>query len=117
MKKLVFLALLWAASLFASEELQKACDGGDWDKCVELGIKYYKGDGVEKDHEKSHQLYEKACETGHNLNGCYRAGAFYAIGQGAEHDHDKALLWLKKACDGNHEKACKMYDRVLHEDE
>ena len=47
MKKLVFLALLGAASLFASEEFQKACDGGDWDKCVELGIKYYKGDGVD----------------------------------------------------------------------
>ena len=120
MKKLLLATMFCAASLsavFANAELQAACDSGDWEKCVELGMKYYRGqDGLEKDHEKAHQLYENACETGHNLNGCYRAGLFYAVGQGTEHDHDKALLWLKKACDGGHEKACKTYERVLHEE-
>ena len=116
MKKVLLASLLAFSGLFGIEELKKACDSQDWEACVKLGVAYYKGDGVDEDHEEAHTLYEWACDKGHNLDGCFRAGSFYFLGHGTEHNHDKAVLYLKKACDGGHEKGCKMYDRALHEE-
>lgn len=123
MKKMFLVAAFCAASLsgvFAetNEELQAACDGGNYDACVDLGQRYYKGtDGLEKDHWKAHEYYDKTCNIGKHPRACYIDGIFHSVGQGSEHNHTRALMSLKMACDGGYEKACKAYDRVLHEEE
>lgn len=116
MKKIFFVLLFMFSCVFGVEELRKACDNNDWDACVNLGIAYYKGEGVEQDYEEAHTLYEWACDKGNNLEGCFKAGTFYAIGQGTEHNNKKALSYLKKACDSGLRKACNMHERILSEE-
>lgn len=121
MKKLLVSAIVFAVGLscaFANpDELQKACDGGDWEKCVELGLKYYRGeDGLTADHWKAHSYFEKSCKEGKSPEGCYRDGVFHLVGFGAEHNLTWSKLHLKMACDNGHADACKMYERALEQD-
>jgi len=42
----------------------KACQGGVAESCYNLGVAYYKGNGVVQDFAKAVALYDKACQAG-----------------------------------------------------
>ena len=67
------------------------CNGGDANKCVELGRIYGEGKGIDKDATKSMAAYEKACSL-KSKDGCRQA----AIG---ESDDKKRLGHLVALCD------------------
>ena len=70
----------------AKEILQKACDGGEMDGCISLGVMYDpSGNGVEKDFSKAVELYKKACDGG-NMHGCRNLVVMYTNGNGVEKD-------------------------------
>jgi hypothetical protein len=47
----------------------RACDGGDYTACAELGKLYAAGRGVRADHERASILYRRACDAGLTM-GC-----------------------------------------------
>ena len=48
---------------------EKACTGGDFMGCSNLGSHYLQGQGVPQDLERARELYEKACNGG-DAKGC-----------------------------------------------
>jgi len=48
---------------------KKACDGGDWQSCTNLGNLYENGQGVLKDLREAAHLHELSCKGGNSL-GC-----------------------------------------------
>jgi TPR repeat protein len=67
------------------------CNGGDANKCVDLGRIYGEGKGIDKDPAKSMAAYVKACSL-KSKDGCRQA----AIGEG---DDKKRLDHLVALCD------------------
>lgn len=47
----------------------QACNEGNADGCLFLGVMYDIGEGVKRDKKKAGELYQKACEMGSGL-GC-----------------------------------------------
>jgi TPR repeat protein/pSer/pThr/pTyr-binding forkhead associated (FHA) protein len=63
-----------------------------------LGVRYEKGDGVDKDEKEAVKWYRKAADQGfalaqYNLAGCYFGGT------GVDKDESESVKWLKKAAD------------------
>lgn len=86
---------------------EKACNGGNFDGCINLGGLYYAGDGVAKDANKAKKLYIKACDLGGSV-GCGAAGNMSNMSK----DRNEALKYFKKACDLGDENGCKAYNKI-----
>ncbi len=74
------------------------CDAGDASSCGILASMYWKGDGGDKDWNKSAALHVKGC-SGDNARSCRYAGRAYRTGQGAKKDEKRAAKLLTKACE------------------
>lgn len=61
-----------------------------------LGVMYYLGHNVEKDHQKSFEYFKAAAEK-NEPNAPAFLGEMYYLGQGVEQNHEEALNWFKKA--------------------
>ena len=75
-----------------------AADLNDKDACCRLGLRYYKGQGVEQDYTRAVELFRKAAEQGNGyamrlLGDCYRSGC------GVEKDCAQAVEWYRKAAE------------------
>ena len=81
--------------------VQKACEGGDMEKCNVLAGMYQLGIMFEKDAAKAMELYEKAC-GGNVYSTCAQAGLQYI----KEFDDKKAEELLTKACDNRVSLGC-----------
>ncbi len=66
---------------------------GDLDAQNYIGIHYYLGLGVKKDHSKAVQWFRQAAERGH-ANAQYNLGIMYENGQHLEQDFTEAYVWL-----------------------
>ena len=89
----------------AMPEYRQACDEGDKDGCVSLGLMYENGDGVSQEYGKPLALYGQACDAG-NAWGCYNLGSLYENAHGVTKDYSKALTLYKQACDGGEMDSC-----------
>ena len=81
-----------------------AADLNDKDACCRLGLRYYKGQGVEQDYTRAVELFRKAAEQGNGyamrlLGDCYRSGC------GVEKDCAQAVEWYRKAAELGHKYA------------
>ena len=86
--------------------LEKACSD-QMQACTGAGYAYLKGIGVEQDLSKSHQLYEKACDSDDPVSqSCLRLGNSYKYGYGAQKSTIKANYYYQKACELGNEEAC-----------
>lgn len=96
-----------------SEDYRLACEGGNLNGCVLLGVMYANGEGVTQDHVRAVQLIRQACEGG-NLYGCVLLGVMYADGQGVTQDDVRAVQLYRQACEGGSARGCAnlgfMYD-------
>lgn len=93
-------------------QAQKAYEDGDYTKALQiweqaatsnhteamynLGILYYKGQGVIQDYNKAREWFEKAVTSG-NAQAMYSLGTLYYEGQGVTQDYAKARGWYEKA--------------------
>jgi serine/threonine-protein kinase len=89
----------------ASPLFDKACSGGGWEACKDLGIMYRYGQGVQEDDSKAASLFAKACDAGNAL-GCTNLGALYANGKGVDKDDTRAAAFYNKACNAGDAMGC-----------
>ncbi|MEQ9918630.1 tetratricopeptide repeat protein [Pectobacterium aroidearum] len=73
-------------------EIQQLANQGNADAQLELGDRYYDGNGVEENDEQAKAWYMKAAEQG-NADAQYEIGAMYFD----EQESAKAIPWFKKA--------------------
>ena len=78
------------------EELKKRANGGNASAQNSLGLRYYKGEGVEQDYSKAREWIEKAANQG-NASAQNNMGYLYEEGKGVEQDYTKAKEWYEKA--------------------
>ena len=78
-----------------------ATEGGDAVSQCNLGWFYLNGTGVEKNPEKSFELFMKAAEQ-KNSRGIYNVALAYANGTGVHKDRVKAVEWFRKAAAYGH---------------
>ena len=81
-----------------------AAKAGNAEAQLELGVRYYFGDGVEVDYETSAKWLRKAAEQGES-NAQYYMGWAYWSGKGVKKDSAEAVKWFHKAADQGHERA------------
>jgi TPR repeat protein len=84
---------------------EKACDLGETDSCVSIGLYYRTGYEIKQDEKKALALYKKACDKG-NMEGCWSFGFMYEYSEGLEIDVKKANEFYKKSCDGGYAEGC-----------
>ena len=63
-----------------------------------LGLRYYKGEGVEQDYAKAVEWFTKSAELGNTL-AMNRIGVCYINGNGVEKDYAKAVEWYTKSAE------------------
>jgi TPR repeat protein len=76
----------------------KKAEQGNAEAQYNLGLNYFHGHGVSRDHEEAVKWYRKAAEQGHaraqdNLGSCY------AKGEGVLRDHKEAAKWFRTAAE------------------
>jgi TPR repeat protein len=87
------------------EAAEKGADEEDAKSMAELGMFYFTGrNGVERDHAKAREWYEKAAARG-EIGAMVSLGIIYAGGYGVERDYGKAREWFTKAEKSGDEKA------------
>ena len=86
-------------------DLYRRAAGGWPDAMIDLGLDYYRGEGVPKDYKqavdwfrKAAEAFRKAAEAGNTLGMVYLAD-MYHNGYGVEKDDKQALSWARKAAE------------------
>ncbi|MCL1945422.1 MAG: sel1 repeat family protein [Firmicutes bacterium] len=86
------------------QQLVDLAESGDTEAQVKLASVYRNGVVVDKDFEKSFQLFLKAAQSGH-AHAQYNLALRYYNGQGVAKDFKQATLWFAKAADQGHVQA------------
>lgn len=92
-----------AAGQSVSELLRKA-EAGDAEAQFNLGVCYYKGQGVGQDYVQIVYWWRKAAEQG-DVEAQFKLGLLYVKGEGVEMDIIQAMFWLEKAAGQGHKAA------------
>ena len=77
-------------------DIAKDAEQGNSDAQFKLGLRYFKGDGVEKDFVQAFSWYKKAAIQGHDYAQCH-LGLCFANGFGVTKDSVQAFSWFKKS--------------------
>lgn len=85
--------------------LEKACESGHNDSCVQLGEIYLTGKYVPVNNSQAAYFISKACEGG-NMYTCSVLGSMHAKGLGVRRNLDNSVKLFTKACDGNDAFGC-----------
>lgn len=83
-------------------EFQAGCDADSAGDCLNLGFRYERGEGVEVDPTKAHDLFDKACVLG-SPAGCY-AQALVLLYE--ENNPVRAHILLEYTCDEQYWPSC-----------
>ena len=79
-------------------------DPRDPDAQFNIGMKYYRGDGVAKDYGKAAQWFGNAADQGHATGQWYLA-LLYFNGYGLPKDQKQAIHWSRKAAESGNQIA------------
>lgn len=90
---------------------KRACDLGGLSGCYALGVKYYRGDGVNKDVKRSFVLFKQACDGG-KIEGCNNLAVIYNNAEGVKRDVKLAKSLFKKACDSGYKPSCENLAKI-----
>lgn len=82
----------------SNEELGNYSDDGDAEASIELGTRYYTGEGVEQNYIKAAQFFRRAEAFG-NVTAQYNLGVMYDNAFGVEHDENKAFEYYQKSAE------------------
>lgn len=86
-----------------TDDLQEA-DNGNINTQYEIGLKYLKGNGVERDNTRAFYWFEKAANQNH-IEAQFSSGRLYARGKGIQENDTKAAYWYEKAAEQGHIEA------------
>lgn len=84
--------------------IKSIADKGDSKAQFLLGLKYYEGKDVEKNHIQAFYWIEKAASNNY-ADAQFFLGNMYYEGIGCEKDYKKTLLWYEKAAENGHSHA------------
>lgn len=101
---IVMLGILERTGERAVNLFKCAAASGNMHALCNLGLRYAKGEGIEKDEAKAIVLFERAAFQG-NVNAQNNVGYMYLYGKGAEADPDNGLAWFYKAANSGYEPA------------
>uniref|UniRef100_UPI000ABB6F17 tetratricopeptide repeat protein n=1 Tax=Aliarcobacter cryaerophilus TaxID=28198 RepID=UPI000ABB6F17 len=87
---------------------EKAAIQGHSESQYNLGLMYYKGQGVKQNYKKSFEWFEKAANQGY-VNAQYNLGVMYENGDGVNKNYKKVKEYFGKACEGGKQLACDKY--------
>src|SRR5262249_30251840 len=82
------------------EEVKAKAEAGDAESQVELGRRYYHGEGVSKDEDEMLKWYRKAAEQNF-ARAQTNVGVAYEDGIGVAKDQEEAVKWYRKAAEQN----------------
>jgi TPR repeat protein len=85
-----------AESVVPAQLYRQACDGGHRLGCYNLGVSYYRGEGVRLSHTIAAGLFGQACDAGIAL-GSFNLGNLHKKGEGAARDQTQAVAYWRKA--------------------
>ena len=88
----------------ALKEFRQLAEQGNASAQAQLGIMYYKGQGVPQDYVAAVSWYLKAAEQG-NVVAQNNLGTMYATGEGVPKDYAAAAKWFRKAAEQGNAKA------------
>ena len=74
------------------------------EQLLETSVRYFRGDGVEKDARKAFEYCRRAAEKGNAMAQC-NLGFFYESGEGVERNWSEAVKWYRKAADNGSQTA------------
>lgn len=77
-------------------ELRAAAEQGDQKAQFNLGVRYYKGEGVEQNYAEAVKWFRKAAQQG-DAKAQYDLGVCYYEGEGVEQNYAEAVKWFQKA--------------------
>ena len=80
----------------SNEELENYSDDGDAEASLELGTRYYTGEGAEQNYIKAAQFFRRAEAFG-NVIAQYNLGVMYDNAFGVEHDEHKAFEYYQNS--------------------
>lgn len=108
MKKIMVIVLVLVVNLYSSAtEVEKACDGGNIEECLNLGDMYYIGKDVPRDVIKGDKAYNKACDA-KLADACNRLGEIYFRMKGSE----SSKVFFEKSCNLENPRGCFLFGRV-----
>lgn len=84
--------------------LKISADSGDKDAMLELGMRYYEGNGVVKNMSLAFQYLKPLAEEGY-VKAYFPVADMYHRGQGVAKDRDAAEKWYTKAAEAGNSKA------------
>jgi TIR domain/Sel1 repeat len=102
--------------LQAAELYRRACDGGERKGCHDLGLMYYRGDGVAQDLNHAADFFKRACDAG-GPAGCLDLGLMYLRGEGVPKDLNRAADLYRRACDAGAPPGCTDLGRMYRNGE
>lgn len=86
--------------------LSKSCETGDGRGCVNLGVMYEQGLGVEVNEERAVSLFEKGCATNAE-RGCTNLGVMTQKGRGTAQNYARAISLFEEGCVRNDPMGCR----------
>jgi hypothetical protein len=85
---------------------QQACSSGNGVACMNIGVMYEDGHGVEKDFLRAAGFYSTACVQG-STDACNLLGFMYETGVfGVARDYSRAMELYSQACDAGNANGC-----------
>ena len=93
-----------------SEFYTKECENGNINRCVDLGVLYFTGGGVQENHKKAEELFTIACQNKHS-KACYHLGTLYKRGSnGIKKDLKKSKMFYAKGCMHGYAQSCDQFN-------
>ena len=91
--------------------MAKAQDG-DVDAQYNLGIMYYHGEGIQKNHDEALKWFHLSAEQG-DAEAQYNLGFMYGRGEGTGKNHRASMEWFQKAASQGHEGAREILEKMF----
>jgi TPR repeat protein len=86
------------------EKVKAKAEAGDANSELELGLRYFNGEGVTKNKVEAVKWYLKAAEQNNHF-AQYNLGNLYYNGDGVVKDYAEAVKWYRKAAEQNDVRA------------
>ena len=84
--------------------LKQSADKGHTNAMLDIGMMYYDGNGVTKNHIEAMNWFKKSADKG-NIDAMLNVGLMYYGGESVTKDYTQALFWLKKSAEKGNQTA------------
>ncbi len=112
MNQIIILLLVFVVNSFAQDfdSTKKSAEQGHAFAQHNLGLMYYRGEGVLTDKKKAVYWYKKSAELGY-AGAQSNLGLMYDHGEGVLTDKKKAAFWIKKSYENDFIRAKEIWNK------